>query len=99
MADNFLGTEEPLNPSDQFLSELEFNMKYINVYASEGARCENVIYPILREVYKRYADGYALWVKKPLIYDETLSGTPDYFISTRSELGMLTVGTPPHNIG
>ena len=94
VADNFLGTEETLNPSDQFLSELEFNMKYIDVYASEGARCENVIYPILREVYKGYADAYALWVKKPLTYDETLSGTPDYFISTRSELGMLTVGTP-----
>ena len=69
-------------------------MKYIDVYASEGARCENVIYPILREVYKGYADAYALWVKKLLTYDETLSGTPDYFISTRSELGMLTVGTP-----
>ena len=94
VADNFLETEETLNPSDQFLSELEFNMKYIDVYASEGARCENVIYPILREVYKGYADAYALWVKKPLTYDETLSGTPDYFISTRSELGMLTVGTP-----
>ena len=94
VADNFLGTEETLNPSDQFLSELEFNMKYIDVYASEGARCENVIYPILREVYKGYADAYALWVKKSLTYDETLSGTPDYFISTRSELGILTVGTP-----
>ena len=94
VADNFFGTEEPLHPSDQFLSELEFNMKYIDVYASEAARCENVIYPILREVYKRYADAYALWVKKPLTYDETLSGTPDYFISTRSELGILTVGTP-----
>ena len=94
VADNFLETEETLNPSDQFLSELEFSMKYIDVYASEGARCENVIYPILREVYKAYADTYALWVKKPLAYDQTLSGIPDYFISTRSELGMLTVGTP-----
>lgn len=94
VADNFLETEETLNPSAQFLSELEFSMKYIDVYASEGARCENVIYPILREVYKGYADVYALWVKKPLTYDETLSGTPDYFISTRSELGILTVGTP-----
>ena len=92
--DDLLGTEEIVNPSDQFLSELEFSMKYIDVYASEGARCENVIYPILREVYKGYADAYALWVKKPLTYDETLSGTPDYFISTRSELGILTVGTP-----
>jgi len=92
--DDLLGTEEIVNPSDQFLSELEFSMKYIDVYASEGARCENVIYPILREVYKGYADTYALWVKKPLTYDDTLSGTPDYFISTRSELGILTVGTP-----
>ena len=92
--DDLLGTEEIVNPSDQFLSELAFSMKYIDVYASEGARCENVIYPILREVYKGYADAYALWVKKPLAYDETLSGTPDYFISTRSELGILTVGTP-----
>lgn len=92
--DDLLGTEEIVNPSDQFLSELEFSMKYIDVYASEGARCENVIYPILREVYKGYADAYALWVKKSLTYDDTLSGTPDYFISTRSELGILTVGTP-----
>jgi hypothetical protein len=93
-ADNFLGTEETLQPSAQFLSELEFSMRHIDVYASEGARCETLIYPILREVYKGYADGYALWVKKPLAYDEILSGTPDYFISTRSELGMLTVGRP-----
>ena len=94
VADNFLGTEEILKPSEQFLSELEFNMKYINVYASEGARCENVIYPILREVYKGYAEGYALWVKKTITYDETLSGTPDYFIATKSELGMTVVGIP-----
>ena len=94
VTDNFLGTEEILKPSEQFLSELEFNMKYINVYASEGARCENVIYPILREVYKGYADGYALWVKKTITYDETLNGTPDYLVATKSELGMTVVGTP-----
>ena len=92
--DNLLGTEEIINPSEQFLNELEFSMQHINVFVSEGARCETLIYPILREVYKGYADGYALWVKKPLVYDQTLSGIPDYFISTRSELGMLTVGTP-----
>jgi len=92
--DNFLDTEGTLSPSEQFLQELEFSMQHIDVYASEEARCETVIYPILREVYKGYADGYALWVKKSLVYDETLGGTPDYFISTRSELGMLTVGKP-----
>ena len=51
-------------------------------------------YPILREVYKAYATNYALWIKEPLAYDETLSGTPDYFVSTISELGILIVGTP-----
>ncbi|MCG8624348.1 MAG: hypothetical protein MJE68_20435, partial [Proteobacteria bacterium] len=70
------------------------SMEHIDIYASEGARCETIIYPILREVYKKYAKDYALWIKKPLAYDETLSGTPDYFISTRSELGILIVGTP-----
>ena len=32
--------------------------------------------------------------KQPITYDDVLSGTPDYFISTRSELGKLVVGTP-----
>ena len=81
-------------PSEQFLQELAFSRQYINVFASESARCEAVIFPVLREVYKEYAEDYALWIKKPITYDEILSGTPDYFISTRSELGMLVVGIP-----
>ena len=85
---------EAKNPSEQFLQELEFSRQYINVFASEGSRCEVVIFPILREVYKDYAEHYGLWVKKSIIYDETLSGTPDYLIATRSELGMTVVGTP-----
>ena len=91
---DFIKIEEDASPSEQFLKELEFSRQYIPVFASEGARCEAVIYPILREVYKAYATNYALWIKEPLAYDETLSGTPDYFVSTRSELGMLIVGTP-----
>ena len=92
--DNFLENSKTLKPPEQFLQELAFSMQHIDVYASEGSRCETVIYPILREVYKAYADNYALWVKKSLAYDETLNGTPDYFIATRSELGLRTVGTP-----
>ncbi len=87
-------TETAITPSEQFLQELAFSRQYIDVFASESARCEAVIFPVLREVYKEYAEDYALWIKKPIVYDETLSGTPDYFISTRSELGMLVVGMP-----
>ena len=91
---DFIKIEEDVSPSEQFLQELEFNREYIDVFASEEARCEAVIFPVLREVYKGYADHYALWIKKPIVYDDVLSGTPDYFISTRSELGKLVVGTP-----
>ena len=92
--DDFIEIERIVEPSEQFLQELEFSRQYIDVFASEGARCEAVIFPVLREVYKGYAEHYALWIKKAIAYDEMLSGIPDYFISTRSELGKLVVGTP-----
>ena len=92
---DFFAVEEPtIAPSGQFLQEFEFCRQHIDVFASEAARCEAIIFPILKEIYKPYADDYALWIKKTLTYDEILSGAPDYFISTRSELGMLIVGTP-----
>ena len=91
---DFIKIEEGVSPSEQFLQELEFSRQHIPIFASEGARCEAVIYPVLREVYKAYAANYTLWIKAPLAYDDVLTGTPDYFISTRSELGMLIVGTP-----
>ena len=92
---DFIVVEETVGvPSAQFQEELEFSRQHIDVFVSEGARCEAIIFPILREVNKGYAENYALWIKKPIAYDETLSGTPDYFISTRSELGMLVVGVP-----
>ena len=93
-ASNDFFDSEAKNPSEQFLQELEFSRQYIDVFGSEGSRCEVIIFPILREVYKNYAENYRLWVKKSIIYDETLSGTPDYLIATRSELGMTVVGTP-----
>lgn len=81
-------------PSEQFLQEFEFCIQNIDVFASEAARCEAIIFPVLKEIYKPYADNYALWIKKAITYDETLNGTPDYLISTRSELGLPVVGTP-----
>ena len=44
---------ENVEPSKAFLEEFEFSQRYINVFSSEAARCENVIYPILRDVYKK----------------------------------------------
>ena len=92
---DFVQIEElPDAPSEQFLEEFEFCLQHIDVFASEAARCEAIIFPILKEIYKPYARNYALWIKKTISYDETLNGTPDYLISTRSELGIPVVGTP-----
>ena len=91
---DFVNDKESLNPSEHFLQEFEFCMQHINVFASETSRCEVVIFPVLKEIYKGYTDHYTLWSGKPLTYDETLRGTPDYFIATRSELGISVVGTP-----
>lgn len=92
---DFVEIEGPtVTPSEHFLEEFEFCLQHIDIFASEAARCEAIIFPILKEVYKAYADDYALWIKKTITYDETLSGTPDYLISTRSELGIPVVGIP-----
>ena len=91
---DFFVVEDTLSPSEQFLQELEFTRQHINIFGSEAARCEAVIFPVLREVYKGYAEHYALWIKESMVYDEMLNGTPDYLIATKSELGKLIVGTP-----
>ena len=85
---------EAASPSAQFLQEFKFTIENINVFASEASRCESIIFPVLREAYKAYANTYALWIREPITYDETLSGTPDYLVATKSELGMTVVGTP-----
>ena len=36
----------------------------------------------------------SLKIREPIIYDETLNGTPDYLVATKSELGMTVIGTP-----
>lgn len=85
---------QELEPSAAFLEEFTFSRQYIEVFSSEASRCENVIYPIVREVYKRYVSKYSLWSHKALSYDEVLTGTPDYLITSRSPLGKTILGRP-----
>lgn len=77
-----------------FAAEMRFNRDHLDVYSSEAARCEALIFPILREVYKTYAESCALWIQKPLMYDADLSGTPAYLLATRSALGKTVLGEP-----
>ena len=81
-------------PSASFVQDFEFSRHHIDVFSSEASRCENVIYPILRDVYKHYVDKYTLWSHKSLSYDAILTGTPDYMIATKSSLGKTMLEKP-----
>lgn len=91
--ENFIPVAE-LQPSAAFLAEFAFTLQNIDVYTSEAARTEAVIFPILRELYKGYYDQYSLWIQKPIAYNDRLNGTPDYLLATKSALGKTVLETP-----
>jgi hypothetical protein len=84
----------PLEPAAAFCAELQFSLDNIDVFTSEAARSESVIFPILREAYKPFAAQFALWIQKPIQADAVLYGTPDYLIATKSKLGKTVLETP-----
>lgn len=78
-----------------FCEECNFNLTAMDAFSPEAAHCELVIFPVLREIYKqRYTDKAALWVKKSLAADDGLSGTPDYMLSRKSNLGKTIFELP-----
>ncbi|MFZ4666141.1 MAG: hypothetical protein ACOYME_06930 [Prochlorotrichaceae cyanobacterium] len=91
--DNFIVIQKH-HLSPLFREEFEFNQQNLDVFSSEAARCEIIIFPILREIYKGYCQTTSLWVQKSIAYDEKLNGTPDYVISKKSELGKTILEFP-----
>lgn len=93
MEDRYIGLNE-IEPSQAFLEDYHFSRKNIDVFSSEASRCENLIYPIVRDVYKHHVERYSLWSHRSLSYDEVLTGIPDYLVTTRSSLGKTILGLP-----
>ena len=91
--ENFITISE-YQPSDIFIKEFEFNQKNLDIFSSEAARCEIIIFPILREIYKNYYQKTSFWVQKSISYDDKLNGTPDYIVSKKSELGKTMLEFP-----
>ncbi len=75
-------------------ADLAFAQDHVALDNSEFAICENFIYPILKDVWKSFADDLVLWSHMPLSYDSDLSGTPDYFVARRSPLGSPVLDKP-----
>ncbi|NMG06098.1 hypothetical protein [Brasilonema sp. UFV-L1] len=90
---NFVGEVE-FNIPDYFREDLEFTMREGAVDCSEFAVCENLIFPVLKQVWKRYSSKFILWSHYSLNYDEKLSGFPEYILAKRSPLGKVVFDQP-----
>lgn len=86
--ENFI-SELAFTVSDYFREDLELMMRDAVVDNSEFAICENLIYPVLKEVWKTYRQHFILWSHQSLNYDEKLSGFPEYILAKRSPLGKV----------
>lgn len=85
-------TEFPI--PDYFREDLEIVMQDGAPDCSEYAICENLIYPVLKEVWKQYRQKFILWSHKSLTYDEKLSGFPEYILAKKSPLGNVVFDKP-----
>ena len=90
---NFMGEIE-FSISDYFREDLQTVMQDGVPSASEFSICENLIYPILKEVWKCYRSKFVLWGHRSLTYDENLSGFPEYILAKRSPLGKVVFDKP-----
>lgn len=90
---NFL-LETEFNIPDYFREDLQTVMREGVVDNSEFAICENLIYPVLKEVWKCYSSKFTLWSHQSLTYDNNLSGFPEYILAKRSPLGKVVFDKP-----
>jgi hypothetical protein len=90
---NFIETL-PFKISDYFREDLLLMMREGVVDNSEFAICENLIYPVLKEIWKHYRSKFLLWSHQSLSFDEKLSGFPEYILAKRSPLGKVVFDRP-----
>lgn len=90
---NFM-SEVEFTLSDYFREDLQTVMQDGVPTASEFSICENLIYPVLKEVWKHYRSKFVLWGHKSLTYDENLAGFPEYILAKRSSLGKVVFDKP-----
>ncbi len=74
--------------------DIEFVLKYVNYDSSEAAICENLIYPVLFQVWKPFLGLFALHSHRTWQVDTSFTGIPDYLISSVSKYGATVISTP-----
>lgn len=84
----------PFDLSAYFREDLQTVMREGVVDNSEFAICENLIYPVLKEVWKPYSQKFTLWSHQSLTCDDNLTGFPEYILAKRSPLGKIVFDQP-----
>jgi hypothetical protein len=90
----FLVNSLPIQMPDSLKSDLHYVMTTMPYKVSEAAIRENILYPILKEVFRKYDDTLMLWANKSISFDKELGGMPDYIIAKQSERGKIIFGKP-----
>jgi len=75
--------------SDSLKKELEYIRNNYPYKSSEIAIRETILFPILKEVWKKYDDVLMLWANKMISYGKELGGVPDYLVAKQSKLGKI----------
>lgn len=86
--------EIKFNIPEYFKNDIQIVMREGIVDNSEFAICENLIYPVLKEIWKSYCSKFILWSHQSLIYNNNLSGFPEYILAKRSPLGKVIFDKP-----
>lgn len=89
---NFI-IETAFNISNYFREDLALVMRE-GVVNNSFAICQNLIYPVLKEVWKQYLNNFILWSHQALTFDNKLSGFPEYILAKKSPLGKIVFDKP-----
>jgi hypothetical protein len=91
-----LATDAP-RFGDYFRAELAFNQTALPPARSESGADKQLLFPIIREVWRTYHNQLSLFSHELLMFDADLTGFPDYFVCRQSEFGPF-YPTPPYLI-
>ncbi len=92
--EEFITNIPPLAMPDLLKADLQYITLNYPYNVSEAAIRETILFPILKEVWKRYDQTLMLWANKSISFSKELSGMPDYVVAKQSHLGKIVFGSP-----
>jgi hypothetical protein len=91
---NFLSSLPQVVMPEALKSELHYVMNNMPYKVSEASIRENILYPILKDVFRQYDTTLMLWANKSISFNKELGGMPDYIVAKQSERGKIIFGKP-----